>query len=312
MSNTIPVRMQADLHMHSRYSDGSLWPAEIVKRAAVGTQALCLTDHDTMGGVPEFLEAAGKAGLIAWPGVEIDCLDPHIGYKSELLAYFPSGNYKATEALVSGYRFNRNRLIKVALERASAHFKKPELGVESFLEFRLAGRAGNSTDPESLRFSKTDVFNALMRSGALPPATEYREFRKTYFDTGLFADIKLPRPKIKEITKAVTEDGGVMVIPHLGHEFDDDPDCLASELPRLKRWLKRFRKLGICGVEIYKYRNSVSQALNDIIIREAEALGFFFTYGSDCHGPGSSKDSQGLFLGDFKGFPQPLGIYRKD
>jgi hypothetical protein len=161
-------------------------------------------------------------------------------------------------------------------------------------------------DQAALRFAKTDVFHALMKAGVLPPTTDYRDFRKAYFDSGLFSDIKIPRPSIEEIAQAAADDGGVMVIPHLGHEFGDQARQLDEELPRLRHWLERFRKLGIQGVELYRYRNGSSQLINELILREAQDLGFFFTHGSDCHGPGSGKDAEGQFWGDFEGFP-PLG-----
>ena len=43
-----------DLQSHSTYSDGTLPPAEVVQRAAnAGVTLFALTDHDTVGGVPE-------------------------------------------------------------------------------------------------------------------------------------------------------------------------------------------------------------------------------------------------------------------
>jgi len=308
MKTSGQARLRADMHIHSRYSDGSLWPAEIVARASDEVQVLCLTDHDTMGGVPDFLEATKAAGISAWPAVEIDCVDQKLGYKSELLAYFPEGRYRATETLVSVYRKIRNNRIKEVFERAKALFHKPGLDFGQILESRLAGRPDTTVmlDPAALRFAKTDVFFALLKAGVLPPATDYREFRKAYFDTGLFSDIKVPRPAIEEIAGAVREDGGLMVIPHLGHEFGDNLQRLETRRPRLKHWLQRFRKLGIQGVELYKYRTEASVAINELIHREAQALGYFFTHGSDCHGPGSGKDSEGLFWAIFDGFPSEL------
>lgn len=294
------------MHIHSRYSDGSLWPAQIVERASPSIQALCLTDHDTLGGVPEFLEAAKTAGLQAWPAVEIDCVDQVLGYKSEVLAYFPSGRYEATDALVSGYRKHRKDRIQAALARARTMFHKPELDFSQLLDFRLSAWPEKAAPPdlEALRFAKTDIFYALKRAGVLPRGTPYRTFRKTYYDSGLFSDIKTPRPEIEELARAVTEDRGVMVIPHLGHEFGDNPLVLASRLMRLRRWLKRFKELGIEGIELYRYRTGSSRILNELIHREAKDLGFFFTYGSDCHGPDSGKDSKGRHWGEFEGFPE--------
>ena len=313
MKNSRPANLRADMHIHSRYSDGTLWPAEIIAKASKELQLLCLTDHDTLGGVPEFLEAASSKGILAWPGIEIDCVDPQIAYKSELLVYFPSGRYASTDALVSGYRKIRNNRIRTVFERVKTLFHKPRLDFDQFLSSRLSGRGniGNDPDPGALRFAKTDVFKALKTAEVLAPGTDYREFRKAYFDTGLFSDIKIPRPTIEEIAKAASEDGGVMVIPHLGHEFGDEPHRITAELPRLKRWLIRFMELGILGVELYRYRNGSSQAINSLIHAEAHSLGYFFTHGSDCHGPGSGKDSEGLYWGDFEGFP-PFGKTESD
>ncbi len=62
-----------DLHVHSRSSDGSDTPAALAALAAEsGLAAVALTDHDTVGGVPEFLEAARAfPQLEAIAGVEI-------------------------------------------------------------------------------------------------------------------------------------------------------------------------------------------------------------------------------------------------
>ena len=38
-----------DLHVHSTYSDGTLTPSELVKKAfSINLAAMALTDHDTM------------------------------------------------------------------------------------------------------------------------------------------------------------------------------------------------------------------------------------------------------------------------
>lgn len=67
--------MKANLHIHSRYSDGSQWPDNIVKRAKdLGLNQIALTDHDCMEGVEQFLNSARKAVLRAIAGVEIDCV----------------------------------------------------------------------------------------------------------------------------------------------------------------------------------------------------------------------------------------------
>jgi len=61
-----------DLHTHSRVSDGTLAPAELVALAASrGVKILALTDHDSVDGLAAAKAAAAGAGLRLVDGVEI-------------------------------------------------------------------------------------------------------------------------------------------------------------------------------------------------------------------------------------------------
>lgn len=60
-----------DLHTHSRCSDGTLTPSELVALAReCQLQAVALCDHNTVAGLPEFLAAAEGSGVEAIPGIE--------------------------------------------------------------------------------------------------------------------------------------------------------------------------------------------------------------------------------------------------
>lgn len=62
--------MNCDLHTHSVFSDGTWTPTQIVEAAAKQQLTVALTDHNTVSGLPEFLEAAARLGVEAVPGVE--------------------------------------------------------------------------------------------------------------------------------------------------------------------------------------------------------------------------------------------------
>ena len=67
----MPQGTTVDLHVHSTASDGRLAPAAVVERAArAGLGAVALTDHDTLGGVPEALAAGERLGIRVVPGCE--------------------------------------------------------------------------------------------------------------------------------------------------------------------------------------------------------------------------------------------------
>ncbi|MDP6698219.1 MAG: PHP domain-containing protein, partial [Candidatus Latescibacteria bacterium] len=90
----------ADLHMHSFCSDGLRTPTQAVEEAcAAGLQAMSLTDHDTVEGIPEATAAGERLGMEVVPGTElsahvrdrevhilaycIDCSDDQLGNSLE-------------------------------------------------------------------------------------------------------------------------------------------------------------------------------------------------------------------------------------
>lgn len=61
-----------DLHTHSVYSDGTNLPSELVAMAEKrGLAALALTDHDTVGGIPDLFSAAENSTVEAVAGIEL-------------------------------------------------------------------------------------------------------------------------------------------------------------------------------------------------------------------------------------------------
>ncbi len=61
----------ANLHLHSTYSDAGFTPKQLVCLGkALGYRALALTDHETDGGVKEFMEYARKEEINALTGIE--------------------------------------------------------------------------------------------------------------------------------------------------------------------------------------------------------------------------------------------------
>lgn len=63
-----------DLHTHTRFSDGTLTPTELIDLAInTGLSAIALTDHNTAGGLSEFFEAARGRNIEAIGGTELSC-----------------------------------------------------------------------------------------------------------------------------------------------------------------------------------------------------------------------------------------------
>ncbi|MGB9429575.1 MAG: PHP domain-containing protein [Gammaproteobacteria bacterium] len=68
-----------DLHLHSRASDGSLTPTQLVQLAAArGVRLMALTDHDCVGGLEEARVEATVSGIRFINGVELSVTWEHI------------------------------------------------------------------------------------------------------------------------------------------------------------------------------------------------------------------------------------------
>ena len=63
-----------DLHTHTTASDGTDTPTQLVNRAlSLPLSAIAITDHDTIDGIEEAIEAAKNTDLKLIPGIELSC-----------------------------------------------------------------------------------------------------------------------------------------------------------------------------------------------------------------------------------------------
>ena len=98
-----------DLHTHSIYSDGTCTPAELIDLAkAAGLSAIALTDHNTVSGIPAFIEAGKDSGVILVPGIEVS--SDYMGTELHIVGLFRSLDHlDAVEAYVSDYLMRKEQ-----------------------------------------------------------------------------------------------------------------------------------------------------------------------------------------------------------
>ena len=113
--------MRIDLHTHSSASDGTLSPGELVRAAAAaGLDVVGLTDHDTTAGWAEASAAAGPAGVLLVPGVEISCrLD---GISVHLLGYRVDPDHPGLRAEFEATRADRVTRARRMVERIARDY----------------------------------------------------------------------------------------------------------------------------------------------------------------------------------------------
>ncbi len=72
MGQTMPRTFIADLHAHSRASDGDLPPADVVREAhTLGLGTIALTDHETVAGLRDAREVGKSLGVQVICGTEV-------------------------------------------------------------------------------------------------------------------------------------------------------------------------------------------------------------------------------------------------
>jgi predicted metal-dependent phosphoesterase TrpH len=98
-----------DLHTHSTFSDGTFTPTELVAAAeALGLSAVALTDHNTIAGLSEFLEAGKGRTVETVPGVEFST--EYRGIELHILAlWLDSAHFAEVTALLEDFRIRKEK-----------------------------------------------------------------------------------------------------------------------------------------------------------------------------------------------------------
>jgi predicted metal-dependent phosphoesterase TrpH len=251
------AEVTVDLHVHSTASDGTVPPAEVVRRAAsAGLGGIALTDHDTVAGIEEARTEAGRHGLAFLSGAELSANEP--GRSVHLLAYgfdLTDGNLLA---FFEEYGADRRRRARDIVGRLQG------LGVQLLYE-EVAEQAGAAAP------TRAHVARALVRHGHV--SSEDEVFRR-YLSRGRPGYVeKRPTPPA-EVIDRVHRAGGVVLLAHPGR---------AHGPAEVRRWVAE----GLDGVEVRHPNNSpqVRQRMAALV----KELGLLRSGGSDWHGPGTRK-----------------------
>jgi predicted metal-dependent phosphoesterase TrpH len=254
--------LNADLHCHSTASDGTLAPAEVVRRAkANGVDLLALTDHDELLGLDEAVAAADELGLRFVPGVEIS-----VSWLDQTLHMVGLGIDRTNPALVAGLaqvrggRDGRAARIAAELER---------IGIPGALEGALA-YAGN---PALL--SRAHFARFLVEKGC---AKNVHDVFLHYLARGKPGYVEHVWATLEDALGWIKGAGGVAVIAHPGRYR-----LSHAEMDIL---LETFRDQGGDAVEVSCGAHDGGQVL--AFARLARKFGLLASRASDFHGPEDS------------------------
>lgn len=252
--------MRIDLHTHSRVSDGTQTPTELVHAAvAAGLDVLAITDHDTAQSWPEAARAAGEVGLTLVRGMEITTL--HDGYAVHLLAYLPDPTYPPLRAMLERILEGRSARVPAMIAKLRA------LGID--IDVADVQRVS----PATTATGRPHVADALVDLGAVGDRTQ--AFRR-YLNAGRPAHVERYAAPLTEALRVVGGAGGVSVVAHpWGRHGHDRPDA---------ETISALVDLGLAGIEVdHQDHDDVARTrLRGI----ATDLGLVVTGSSDHHGTG--------------------------
>lgn len=258
-----------DLQSHSLYSDGSLDPRAVVELAATaGVELLALTDHDTVAGVEEALEAASVVGIGLVPGVEISAIGWGEG-DLHLLGYLVDHRDPRLLSSLESFRSDRERRAGAMADALR------ELGFEleeGVLETR-ARRGETIGRPHLAQAVVAHPSNAARLADE--GRTEPGRFLEAYLVPGRPAFTSRLTPSVEDAIDAIHAAGGLAVWAH--------PFWAPVDSDRILDAIDRFRDRGLDGVECFYLTHARTQTV--LLADRCAALGLLATGSSDFHGP---------------------------
>lgn len=259
-----------DLHCHTLHSDGTDTPERLALLAdEARLAALCLTDHDTLGGIPAFLAMQSQVKVRLLVGTELSCR--FLGRSLHVLGLLvdpADARFQARLEELRERRDDRNRRMILRLAELGCPLSRED--VEAQADTPLVSR---------VHFAK-----ALAARGYVRRAPEAFE-RLIGDDCPGF----VPRQELSPAEAAgwIREAGGVPVVAH--------PGRFAGSGFRWEDAMGDLQREGLEGLEGYygEYR----AAEQKYFVALAARLGMAVTGGSDYHG----GNKPGLRLGAGRG-----------
>lgn len=267
------MKRYCDLHVHSVFSDGTNTPAELIRLAEeANLSAIALCDHNTVGGLPEFLSAAEGSAVEAIPGVEIssDYADKDV----HILALFVQPEHYAavTDMLAEGDRRKEQSNIDLVAALRNAGYDLDYAAIKAKTPQGHINRAHIAAELLNLGYveSVQDAFKTLLN----PKCGYYNPPQRiTAYDAIRF---------IKSI-------GAVAVLAHPFLTMDEE---------LLRTFLPQAVECGLDGMEVFYAKYDEATTLRALQI--ADVFGIAYSGGSDYHGVNKPDIAIGIGRGNLQ------------
>ncbi len=245
-----------DLHTHSTASDGSCTPTEVMEAAVnAGLAAVALTDHDTMQGVPEAMEAAEKLDIECIPGIELSAV--YGDREVHIVGLFLDPRDSVLAKRLDSFRQIRKQRNLRMIEKMQA------AGVDITME-KVRDLEGDAV------ITRANLARYLVHVGY---AVSIKEVFDKYLSPGLPFYVPKTGVTPEDAVRAIRGGGPAILAHPLLYDFT--PAQLDTCIELLKNY-------GLQGIETYYSTYSPADERN--MKRLADRHGLLWSGGSDFHG----------------------------
>ena len=267
-----------DLHIHSTASDGTLSPVEILRLAEkLELGAISITDHDTLKGSKDLLEAAGSSHVRVLTGIEISTIPP--------ASYAVEGSFH-----ILGYGI---RLNDPALNQTLETLQHARENRNPFIISRLNAMGLDITLEEVIQASgeaqigRPHIAQLMIKKGFVQT---FDEAFDVYLGFNKPAYVDKYRLDCQKAIEMIIEAGGTPVLAH--------PFLLRiPDNSRLESLVATLKEMGLQGIEVYYPEHSSENV--EFYSRLALSHDLAITGGTDFHGAIKPDIQLGYGKGDF-------------
>ena len=266
------MAMYCDLHTHSNFSDGTYSPAELIEAAkALGLQAIALTDHNTVAGLPDFVAAGQGSGLEAVPGCEF------------------STDYRGTELHILGLYLTPAHYQTVTDLLAEAQREKEKSNINLVAALNAAGY---ELDYEAICATCNGQINRAHIAAAMVEKGYFADMQACFRGPlsakhGFYRQPK--RISAYDCIRFIKSLGAVAVLAHPFLNLDE---------AALRAFLPKAVEAGLDGMEVAYSKYSPETTATAVAV--ADAFGLCYAGGSDFHGGNKPEIQLGTGRGDLR------------
>ena len=248
--------MTCDLHTHTTFSDGTDSPRELIRLAKKkGLGAVALTDHNTVRGLPDFLNAAADEGIIGIGGIEFS-----VDYKKVELHII--GLFIEPEYYEDVTAFVTPMMVRKAEANDELVRKLAEDGY--VIDYERAKREAGG------QINRAHIATELIRCGYVKNTDE--AFSGLLKKNGKYYTVA-KRLDAFDTIRYIKSIGGVAILAHPFLELNES---------ELREFLPKAREAGLDAMEVYYTK--FDEQTTTLAKRLADEFELLPSGGSDYHG----------------------------